>query len=63
MRPMSEFYPDLPSKVHDRLNDRTFEWKTGWAPAYRRDAKTDKVDGTVFWDGLVLDGWRPAPIH
>jgi hypothetical protein len=32
----------------------------GWAPSYRQDAKTDKVDGTVSWDGLVLDGWEPT---
>jgi len=59
---MSEFNPDLPTTVHDRLNDKTFKWHTGWADNYRRNAVPDKVDGTVSWDGLVLDGWRPAPI-
>jgi hypothetical protein len=46
--------------VHDALNDRTFAWHTGWAPSYRQYATTDKVDGTVWWDGLVFDGWEPA---
>ena len=59
MRPMSEFDPERPARVHDRLNDHTFEWKTGWADDYRRNAKTGAGDGTVSGDGLVLDGWKP----
>jgi hypothetical protein len=31
MQPMATFDPDEPCKVHDRLNDRTFDWRTGWA--------------------------------
>jgi hypothetical protein len=27
MHPMKEFDPTKPAMVHDRLNDRTFEWK------------------------------------
>jgi hypothetical protein len=30
---MSEFDPSLPVMVHDRLNDRTFEWKPATMPA------------------------------
>jgi hypothetical protein len=26
MNPMSTFDPSQPAMVHDRLNDRTFEW-------------------------------------
>ncbi len=54
MLPMTEFDPDRPCRVHDRVNGQTFAWHTGWA---------DKVDGTAFFVGLVLDGWKPAPIH
>ena len=57
---MSTFDPDRPARVHDRLNERMHDWHTGWAAAFRRDAVVDKVDGTVWWDGLVLDGWEPA---
>ena len=38
-----------------RLNDRTFEWRTGRAEAYKRDA-APASDGTVSFDGLILDG-------
>ena len=60
MQPMLTFDPDRPSRVHDRANDKTIAWRTGWASNYRQYAKTDKVDGTVWWDGLVFDGWEPA---
>jgi hypothetical protein len=46
--------------VHDQANNKMLAWRTGWAPNYRQYAKTDKVDGTVWWDGLILDGWEPA---
>ena len=63
MQPMSTFDPDLPCKVHDRLNDKMINWRTGWAPKWRQFAKT-MPDGTAWFDGLVLDGWEPmgAPI-
>jgi hypothetical protein len=57
MRPMTEFDPDRTCRVHDRVNDMMRDWHTGWARNYRQYAKTDKVDGTVWWNGLVLDGW------
>lgn len=58
MQPMTTFDPDESCKVHDRLNDRTFGWRTGWAAAYKRYAMP-AGDGTVHFDGLVLDGWKP----
>ena len=59
MQPMSTFDPDRPCLVHDHVVGKTFDWHTGWASNYRQYA-TDKFDGTVWWDGLVLDGWEPA---
>jgi hypothetical protein len=53
---------DLP-KVHDRLNDETLDWPLDEANRYRRYATTDKVDGTVYFDGPILDGWEPVPPH
>ena len=35
MRPMREFDPDWPARLHDRLNDKTIDWLTGWAPEWR----------------------------
>jgi hypothetical protein len=55
MEPMSTFDPDLPGRVHDRVNDRIFEWRTGWADDYREYALVES-DG-VHFDGLILDGW------
>ncbi len=59
MRPMSEFDPNLPARVHDRRNDKILDWRTRWANDWRRHAITNKLDGTVSFDGLVLDGWEP----
>ena len=60
MRPMAEFDPDRTCRFHDRVNDQMRDWHNGWASNYRQYARTDRVDGTVWWDGLVLDGWEPA---
>lgn len=59
MELMSTFDPDEPCKVHDRLNDRTFQWRTGRAEDYKREA-VPASDGTVSFDGLILDGWTTA---
>ena len=56
MQPMSTFDPDRPCLVHDQVNGRTFDWHTGWASNYRHYARTDKINETVWWDELVLDG-------
>ena len=59
LRSMSTFDPAKPAIVHDRLNDRQFEWKPDlFAENYREYAVYDR-DGTVGWDGLILDGWLP----
>ena len=58
MQPMTTFDPDEPCQVHDRLNDRTFEWKTGWAEDYKRHARP-LDDGSISFDGQILDGWKP----
>jgi hypothetical protein len=55
--PMRTFDPDVPSTVHDRLNDRSFLWHTGWARAYRQYA-TAAPDDVVWFEGLILDGWE-----
>jgi hypothetical protein len=60
LNPMSTFDPFQLCQVHDRLNDRMIEWRTGWAYKYRQQAVVDKVDGTVGFDGLVLDGWTAS---
>jgi hypothetical protein len=58
MRPMEEFDPDRPCRVHDALNDRTFFWRPSWAADWRQYARSGG-DGTAWFDGLVLDSWTP----
>ena len=55
---MATFEPDVPCQVHERLNDRTFDWHTEWADTYLQNAKLG-TDGHIYFDGLILDGWRP----
>jgi hypothetical protein len=56
---MATFDPGRAAMVHDRLDNRVFTWRANWVSEYRQQARSDKVDGTVVWDGLVLDGWEP----
>jgi hypothetical protein len=59
MNPMSTFDPDVACRVHDRLNEKVFDWKPEWADDYRQHA--DQFDdGVIEWDGLLLDGWSPT---
>jgi hypothetical protein len=45
--------------VHDRLNDRTFEWKPATMQAnYEKYAEAFGPD-VIEWDGLLFDGWLP----
>jgi hypothetical protein len=56
---MKEFDPTAPAMVHDRLNDRTFEWQPDWRADYKKYA-THHAPGVIEFDGLLLDGWRPV---
>ena len=47
MRPMREFDPDQPARLHEALNDKVFTWRTAWAREWRRNAVANKVDGSV----------------
>lgn len=59
-RPMSEFDPDKPAHVHDRLNDQAFIWNPErHGRDWRRHGHHDFGDGVIEWDGLLLDGWKP----
>ncbi len=53
---MSEFDPTIRAVVHDRLNDKSFDWDPDWAGHYRVYAVSEP-DGSVGWDGRILDGW------
>lgn len=58
MNPMDTFDPDMPCRVHDKVNDQIFEWNPQWASMFREyGAKWG--EGIVAWDGLLLDGWTP----
>ena len=58
LRPMSQFDPDRPAILHEKAGDRTFDWSPEWASHYRIFSRRFG-DGMIFWDGLLLDGWRP----
>jgi hypothetical protein len=55
MQPMESFNPDVACRVHDILNNKTFDWKPEWAAHYRKYATQD--GDLMSWDGLLLDGW------
>ena len=59
MHPMKEFDPTKPAMVHDRLNDKTFEWLPEWQASYKWHAK-EVGPGVISWDGVLLDGWWSA---
>jgi hypothetical protein len=61
MRPMTTFDPNVPCRIHDRVNDKMFDWRTRSADKYRQYAKLDH-DGLVWFDGLILDGWEPIDV-
>jgi len=62
MHPMKEFDPTKPAMVHDRLNDRTFEWKPATKQAnYEKYAHAFGPD-VIEWDGSCcsMAGGRSA---
>ena len=61
MRPMKEFDPAKPATVHDRLNDRSFEWRPKTMQENYEEYASPRADGVIEWDGLLLDGWEPLP--
>ena len=56
---MSEFDPSKPAVLHDSLNDKMIPW-IGDDEAHYRERALNQKDGTVHWDGLILDGWVEA---
>jgi hypothetical protein len=52
MRPMKEFGQSAPALMHDRLNDRTFEWSPASRQANYRRYGGEVAPGVIEWDGL-----------
>ncbi len=59
MHSMKDFDPARPARVHDCLNDQTFDWETRWSYLWELYAGP-MPDGTVSFYGLILDGWEPV---
>ena len=59
LRPMQTFDPATAAVLHDRARDAMIGWTGEHAADYRRDAAAQD-DGTVRWDGMILDGWGEA---
>ena len=61
---MSTFNPDVPCRVHDKLNDKILNWRPEWAANYRQYAD-DFGDGVIEWIEDVRiesnrgQGWLP----
>src|ERR1700761_8814000 len=51
MNSMKTFNPEVACRVHDGLNDDTFDWQPEWAAHYR-EYSFDHTEGVVNWDGL-----------
>jgi hypothetical protein len=56
LRPMVDFDPSEPAILHDRLSDTIETWTGEHAEHYRQHSIVHP-DGTVEWQGLMLDGW------
>jgi hypothetical protein len=48
MRPMNEFDPAKPGMVHDRINDRTFEWAPETMQANYNKYASPRADGVTL---------------
>ena len=57
---MSSFDPDQPSQVHDAMSDRMLDWPAGWAHLWSEYAFLDERSATVYFFGMILDGWKPV---
>lgn len=55
---MSTFDPTQPAILHDALNDQIISWlaEPEQIASFREYALLQQ-DGTVMWDGAILDGW------
>ncbi len=60
---MSTFDPTKPARVHDQLNDRWIDWDPAWAPTFQYEPWSETNPHLVNWDGRLLDGWEPVPLH
>jgi hypothetical protein len=57
-RPIAEFDPSKPAIVHDKLNDKTIDWRPERYLDHYRANSTPFDPGVIEWDGLLLDGWK-----
>ena len=56
LHPMDTFDPGEPAILHDRRTDKIVPWDGDGADDFRRTA-VRHADGTVEWNGMLLDGW------
>jgi hypothetical protein len=62
-RPMKDFDPARPARLHDQLNDALYDWP-GSADTAQWTGRATRHDGAgtvVNFDGLLFDGWEPKP--
>lgn len=58
LRPMKDFDPSQPAILHDAAKDEILTWlpEEERVEDFRKNA-FDRGDGTIAWEGLILDGW------
>jgi hypothetical protein len=56
LHPMTDFDPSEPAILHDQVSDAIVTWSGEEADEFRRSSVV-QPDGTVAWNGLLLDGW------
>jgi len=57
---MAEFDNSKPAIVHDKLNDKTIEWRPERYLEHYRTNAAPFEPGVIEWDGLLLDGWKTS---
>ena len=62
MRPVAEFDPTKPARVHDEVNDSWFDWDAERHLENFRQNALPQPDDIIACDGLLLDGWEPLPL-
>lgn len=56
MHPMRTFDPSEPAILHDRRSDKIVTWDGRRHEHFKRNFLPNP-DGTIEYDGMVLDGW------
>jgi hypothetical protein len=61
-RPMKDFDPTKPARLHDQLNDALYYWPGAAAADWlERASWHDHAETVVNFDALLFDAWQSVP--